>query len=223
MSRYFPDIKEADENGLLGVGGFLTPDWLLDAYTHGIFPWPFTDPRQREKPILAWFSPDPRCILEFDRFHISRRLAQTYRSGRFWITSDTDFAGVMRGCAAGPGRSDGWITPEMIAAYTELHRLGYAHSIETWYNGELAGGLYGVAVRGLFAAESMFFRERDASKVALVALMEHLRRQRFQLVDIQVISNHTARFGAAEISRREYIQRLAAALSVNPQFGQITK
>jgi leucyl/phenylalanyl-tRNA--protein transferase len=221
MCRFFPDVEEADESGLLGVGGFLTPDWLLDAYTHGIFPWPFDDPRQRGKSILAWFSPDPRCIFEFDLFHVSRRLAQTYRSGRFRFTSDTDFAGVMRGCSTGPERSDSWITPEMTAAYTELHRLGYAHSIETWYNGELAGGVYGVAVKGLFAAESMFFRERDASKAALVAMMEHLKRQRFQLVDIQVITDHTARFGAVEIPRREYIQRLAAALNVKTHFGRI--
>lgn len=212
----------ADDQGLLGVGGSLSPDWLLDAYSHGIFPWPFEN-WQRKESVLGWFSVDPRCIFEFDRFHVSRRLRQTCRSGRFRITSDTDFKGVIRGCASGPGRKgQTWITPKMIAAYTEFHRLGYAHSVETWSNDRLVGGVYGVALNGLFAAESMFFRQRDASKVALVALVRHLEMRGFRLLDIQVETDHTARFGAVEISRDEYLARLDDALRQSVTFGTIS-
>ena len=204
MSRYFIDPKHADEEGLVHIGGKLTPDWLFDAYTHGIFPWPLSDS------LLAWFSPDPRCILEFEQFHISRRLERTCKNGRFQITVDTDFAGVIRGCAK--QRVKTWITPAMIRAYTKLHHLGFAHSVETRLDNELVGGVYGVAIGGLFAAESMFFRHRDASKVALVALMRHLKERNYQLVDIQCKTEHTARFGAVEIPRLEYLCRLQSAL-----------
>jgi leucyl/phenylalanyl-tRNA--protein transferase len=188
---------------------------------HGIFPWPVSG---RKNSILAWFSPDPRCIFEFDRFHVSRRLERTYKSGRFRITSDADFVGVIRNCAKRHGET--WITPEMIDAYTEFHRLGFAHSVETWIGNErdgweLAGGVYGVAIGGLFAAESMFYCHRDASNVALVALMRHLKERGYQLVDIQVETEHTARFGAVEISRSEYLRRLRAALRQSVEFGTI--
>jgi len=205
-SRFFIPADQADENGLVRIGGKLTPDWLLDAYTHGIFPWPFSHT------ILAWFAVNPRCIFEFDRFHVSRRLERTCKSGRFRITSDTDFAGVIRSCAERHEQNGIWITPEMIEAFIAFHRLGYAHSIETWSGDELAGGVYGVAIGGLFAAESMFFRHRDASNVALVALMRHLKERNYQLVDIQVKTDHTARFGAVEIPRSEYMCRLESAL-----------
>ena len=139
-------------------------EWLLDAYRHGIFPWPITD---FEAP-LAWWSPDPRAVIEFDRFHVSRRLRRTCRSGKFKVTRDRDFAGVIRGCAMAPSRvGQTWLTPEMIDAYIRLHDRGHAHSVEVWHGGDLAGGVYGVGIGGLFSAESKFYRVRDASKVAL--------------------------------------------------------
>ncbi|MDR1962278.1 MAG: leucyl/phenylalanyl-tRNA--protein transferase [Planctomycetaceae bacterium] len=217
-STFFPDADEADENGLIGVGGDLTPVWLVDAFIHGIFPWPFESGKKGQS-ILGWFSVDPRCIFEFDRFHISRRLARTYRSNRFQITADTDFRGVISGCALAHRVEGTWITPAMMDAYTELHRLGIGHSIEVWRNGCLVGGVYGVAVRGFFAAESMFHLERDASKIALAALIGHLKKQGYSLFDIQVITNHTASLGAIEIPRKEYLQRLHVALQKNVEFG----
>ena len=208
MSRFFINAEQAGEEGLIHIGGKLTPDWLIDAYTHGIFPWPVSEA------LLAWFSPDPRCIFEFDQFHVSRRLERTCKSGRFRITFDADFTNVIRGCAE--RHDETWITSAMIRAYTTLHRLGYAHSVEAWLGNELAGGVYGIAIGGLFAAESMFFRQRDASKVALVALMRHLKDRNYQLVDIQVKTEHTARFGAVEIPRSEYLRRLQSALRHTP-------
>ena len=219
MSRFFPNANHADKHGLLHVGGRLTPDWLLDAYTHGIFPWPVSDPFRRGRNILAWFSPDPRCIFEFDQFHVSRRLERTCKSGRFRITFDADFAGVIRGCAERRKQDGTWITPAMMDAFIEFHRLGYAHSVEAWVGNELAGGVYGVAIGGLFAAESMLFHHRDASNVALVALVRHLKERDYQLMDIQVETDHTARFGALEISRSEYLHRLQMALRCNVEFG----
>ncbi|MEN6557857.1 MAG: leucyl/phenylalanyl-tRNA--protein transferase [Thermoguttaceae bacterium] len=208
-SKFFPPAEDADSEGLIGFGGRLSPDWLLDAYRHGIFPWPITD---FEAP-LAWWSPDPRAVIEFDRFHVSRRLRRTCRGAKFEVTRDVDFAGVIRGCAMAPGRvNQTWLTPEMIDAYTELHRLGHAHSVEVWHEHELAGGVYGVSLGALFAAESKFYRVRDASNVALVHLVEHLRRQGYTLVDIQQLTPHTARFGARTIPRTEYLTRLADAL-----------
>ena len=221
MSRFFPHPNHANKYGFLQVGGKLTPDWLLDAYTHGIFPWPASNPFGRVGSILAWFSPDPRCVIEFDRFHVSRRLERTCKSGRFRITSDTDFVGVIRGCAERYSQEETWITPEMIDAFTEFHRLGYAHSVEAWSGDLLAGGVYGVAIGGLFAAESMFYNHRDASNVALVTLMQHLKERGYQLVDIQVKTEHTARFGVVEIARTEYLRRLREALRYSIEFGEI--
>ena len=221
-SKFFPDVTEVDIHGLLGVGGYLTSDWLIDAYSHGIFPWPFEDDRHRGRHLLGWFCVDPRCIFEFDRFYTSRRLARTCRSGRFTVTSDVDFRGVIASCAEGPNREGGtWITPKMIEAYTEFHRLGFAHSVETWCEGRLVGGVYGVALRGLFSAESMFYRETDASKVAIKVLVEHLHAQGFTLVDIQVATPHTLSLGAVEISRDEYLLRLHEAMQVQADFGKI--
>lgn len=212
-SKYFPDATQADEFGFLGVGGRLDPDWLVDAYSHGIFPWPSTSFSNPGQYNLAWFSLDPRCVFQFDRFHVSRRLERTCRSNRFRITTDRDFEGVIRGCAGVPSRQEEtWITEEMIHAYVRLHRLGLAHSVESWQAGKLVGGVYGVAIQGLFAAESMFYLERDASKVALVALVRHLKHCGFQLLDIQMITPHTAQFGAVEISRDEYLRCLHEAL-----------
>ena len=215
MPRFFMPADHADENGLVRIGGKLTPEWLLDAYTHGIFPWPLSHA------ILGWFSLDPRCIFEFDQFHVARRLERTCKSRCFRITSDTDFAAVIQNCAERHAQDGTWITPNMIDAYIDFHRLGYAHSVEAWSENELVGGVYGVAIGGLFAAESMFFRHRDASKVALVALMRHLKERGYQLVDIQVETDHTARFGAVEISRSEYLRRLQLALRHDVEFGSI--
>ena len=216
-SKFFPPAENADREGLIGFGGELLPEWLLDAYCHGIFPWPITD---FDAP-LAWWSPDPRAVIEFDRFHVSRRLQRTCRSGTFTVTIDRDFAGVIRGCAMAPSRrGQTWLTPEMIDAYVALHELGHAHSVEVWRQDELAGGVYGVAIGGLFAAESKFYRVRDASKVALVRLVEHLRRRGYVLLDIQQLTPHAARMGAAAIRRAEYLERLATAIELPVTFDE---
>ncbi len=209
-SRFFPPAETVDAEGLVGFGGELSPEWLLDAYRHGIFPWPITG---SDTP-MAWWSPDPRAIIELDRFHVPRRLARTCRSGRFEVTRDRDFAGVIRGCATAVDRiGETWLTDAMIEAYIRLFRLGHAHSVEVWHEGRLAGGTYGVCIGGMFAAESKFYRVRDASKVALVHLVEHLRRRGHSLLDIQQLTPHTMRYGAIDIPRKKYLARLAAALA----------
>ena len=214
-ARFFPPVEAADADGLLGLGGKLTPEWLLDAYRHGIFPWPLDE----DVPI-AWWSPDPRAIIELDGFHVARRLRQTLRSQRFQVTCDQDFAGVIRGCATALGRiGHTWITPAMIKAYTRMFELGHVHSVEAWDEGLLAGGTYGVAIGGLFAAESKFYRVRDASKVALAHLAAHLRARGYRLFDIQQLTPHTARLGAIEIPRKTYMARLAEALALPVTFG----
>jgi leucyl/phenylalanyl-tRNA--protein transferase len=202
----------ADEHGLVAVGGDLRPDRLLLAYRRGIFPWYSAD-----EPIY-WWSPDPRAIFELDGLRLSRRLKRTLRSGRFQITVNRDFAGVIHGCADRPGAGQ-WITPAMSVAYTRLHQRGHAHSIEVWHAGTLAGGLYGVALGGLFAGESMFTRVRDASKVALAFVVERLRQRGFQLFDIQFRTEHTGRLGAVEIPRKEYLKRLRQALPLRVRFA----
>jgi leucyl/phenylalanyl-tRNA--protein transferase len=214
-SLVFPPVEESDKDGLLALGGVLRPEWLLDAYSHGIFPWPMDD----ETP-MAWWSPDPRGIFPLDQFHVSRRLRRTIRQERFEVTCDRAFRDVMVGCGSAAGRiANTWVTPAMVEAYVRLHRLGYAHSVETWRDGRLVGGTYGVSIAGLFAAESKFFRERDASKVALAYLVKHLERRGYSLLDIQMVTPHTARLGAMEISRAEYLRRLAAALGRAVSFG----
>lgn len=215
--QFFPPAEAADPDGLLALGGILTPEWLLDAYRHGIFPWPFTG----DDGPMAWWSPDPRAILELDQLHVSRRLRRTCRSGRFKATCDEDFSGVIRGCATAAGRiGRTWLTPRMIAAYTKLFELGHAHSVEVWHEEQLAGGTYGVSIGGLFSAESKFYRVRDASKVALVHLVAHLRARGYQLLDVQQLTPHTARLGAIEIPRRRYLARLAKALAQPVRFGR---
>lgn len=215
--RYFPSPQSSGADGFLGIGGKLDVDWLLDAYRHGIFPWPLSDG------TLAWFSPDPRAILEFADFHISRRLRDTLRSGKFRTTINQDFIAVIDGCATAQDRRDNtWITPEMRAAYIRLHRRGHAHSVETWLGDRLVGGTYGVAVGGVFAAESMFFRESDASKVALARLVEHLQTRGFTLLDIQQMTPNSARLGATTLSRREYLERVAAAVDLPVTFAEST-
>lgn len=209
---FHPEL--ADDSGLVAVGGDLQPARLLEAYRRGVFPWyDASDP-------ICWWSPDPRAIFELDGLHIGRRLARTIRAQRFTCTVNQDFAGVLHGCA---DRAEGtWITPEMRRAYTRLHELGHAHSIETWCGCELAGGLYGVALGGLFAGESMFARRSDASKVALAFLVQRLRQRGFRLFDIQFLTEHTARLGAIEIPRTDYLVRLKQALAQVVRFVERT-
>jgi leucyl/phenylalanyl-tRNA--protein transferase len=192
----------------------LTPELLLYGYSQGVFPMADQDGN------IYWYDPDPRAIIPLDeKFHVSRRLARTIRQGGFEVRFDHNFRAVMEACAEpAPGRGATWINQEIIEAYCELHALGFAHSVETWRGDELAGGLYGVAVRGLFAGESMFSRGRDSSKIALVYLVERLRRQGFVLLDTQFMTEHLKQFGTVEISRRAYQLRLARALAVEARF-----
>ena len=193
----------------------LTPDILLAGYCQGYFPMANDDGE------IGWYDADPRAIVPLDAFHVPRRLARRARSGGFEIRVDHDFPAVMAACAEPrPGQDGTWISPEMIDAYTALHWLGFAHSVEAWREGRLVGGLYGVAIGGLFAGESMFSRETDASKVALIHLVERLRRGGFTLLDSQYVagSAHMLQFGTIEIPRAEYRRRLRAALSVETTF-----
>lgn len=206
----FPDPAHADEDGLLAVGGDLSPQRLLMAYGQGIFPW-----YSENAPIL-WWSPDPRLILEPSRIHVPRRLERILRQGRFTFTLDTAFERVICLCADTPrrGAHGTWIVPEMLAAYCSLHELGFAHSVEAWSGGELVGGLYGVAMGGAFFGESMFYREPDASKAALATLMRALDRAGFTLFDCQQTTAHMLRFGGFEVPRVEFLSRLRAALEL---------
>ncbi len=207
----FPDPHSADREGLLAVGGDLSVPRLLLAYGSGIFPWT-VDP-------ITWWSPDPRAIFELDRFHISRSLARVLRRKPFQVTMDRAFRRVMEGCAApARGRRETWITREFMEAYTQLHEQGHAHSFECWDGAELAGGIYGVAIGGFFAGESMFHRTNDASKVALYHLVQHLRARGFGLFDIQMLTPITRRLGGVEIPRQEYLRRLAEAVQRTCKF-----
>lgn len=200
-----PDPTEADEHGVVGVGADLAPGTLLAAYRHGMFPMPL----QRRGP-MAWWSPDPRGILPLDGLRVPRSLRRSCR--RYEVRVDTAFAEVVEACAA-PDRAGGWISAEIAAAYGELHHLGWAHSVEAWDDHGLAGGLYGVAIGGLFAGESMFHLRADASKVALVRLVEVLRDGvEGRLLDVQWQTDHLASLGAIEVPRRSYLERLAVAL-----------
>jgi leucyl/phenylalanyl-tRNA--protein transferase len=215
-SRFFPPAEDADPEGFIGFGGELTPQWLLDAYQHGIFPWPMGE-RDSATP---WFSPDPRAVIDFEKFHVPRRLLRVCKSNRFEVCFDRDFPGVIRGCAAGRGRKGGtWLTSKMITAYIHMHELGHAHSVEAWQDGRLVGGVYGLGIAGLFAAESMFYRVPEASKVALVHLVNHLKCRGYELLDIQQLTPNTARFGAIEIPREEYLRRLKEALEKPVEFA----
>lgn len=206
----FPDPRRADARGLVAVGGDLSVARLLAAYRSGIFPWTAGP---------GWWSPDPRAIFELDRFRVSKSLDKVIGRGVFEVTMDRAFGGVIRGCAASAaGRESTWITPEFIEAYTRLHAAGHAHSVECWREGLLAGGVYGVAVGGLFAGESMFHRESNASKVALFHLVGHLRKWKFALFDIQMPTPATRQLGAVVISREEYLRRLALAVKLECGF-----
>jgi leucyl/phenylalanyl-tRNA---protein transferase len=190
----------------------IEPALLMHAYRQGIFPMALEDGQ------IGWFSPDPRGIIPLDDAHVPARLARVIRSGRFEIAVDRDFEGVMRACAA--DREDGtWISDEILESYVALHQLGIAHSVEAWHDGRLAGGLYGVHLGGAFFGESMFHRETDASKVALMALISRMRERGLSLLDIQWVTPHLAQFGAIEISRDEYLRRLSKVIDAPVSFA----
>ena len=203
----FPPVEQAlvEPNGLLAAGDDLTPERLLDAYRHGIFPW-----YEAGQPVL-WWSPDPRMVLPVEAFRLRRSLAKVVRNGGFEIRVDTAFAAVMQCCArvARPGQDGTWITPGIVAAYSGLHRRGHAHSIEAWREGRLVGGLYGVSIGRMFFGESMFALERDASKVALAHLVAMLRARGFPLIDCQQETEHLASVGARPIPRAVFAERVA--------------
>lgn len=189
----------------------IDPALVVRAYREGIFPMALEDGE------IGWFSPDPRGIIPLDTFHVPSRLARVVRQGRFEIGADRDFGAVMRACAERPGEGT-WISDEIFDAYFSLHRLGIAHSIEVRREGRLVGGLYGVHLGGAFFGESMFHRETDASKVALVALVDRLQRRGFSLLDTQWITPHLGQFGAIEIPRTDYMKRLKDALKRDCRF-----
>ena len=209
----FPAVDTAltDPNGLLAVGGDLTPGWLVHAYQHGIFPW-----YEAGQPIL-WWSPDPRMVLFPAELHVSRSLRKLLRQQPFRLTMDQNFSGVINACGSVRGRSEGtWITSELKAAYQRLHGLGIAHSVEAWEGERLVGGLYGLALGQVFFGESMFSSSSNSSKVALVFLVEHLRKWGYGLIDCQVASAHLASLGAVEWPRARFSEALAEALRITP-------
>jgi leucyl/phenylalanyl-tRNA--protein transferase len=207
----FPDPRLADAQGMVALGGDLSVERLLLAYRSGIFPWTVSP--------ISWWSPDPRAILELDGLHISESLKKILRKNAFQVTIDRAFPQVIQQCAARtPRRGETWITREFIDAYTQLHERGHAHSVECWLNGELVGGIYGVAVGGLFAGESMFHRVSNASKVALCHLVEHLRKKDFALLDIQMLTPVTKQMGGITIPREEYLKRLEKAVELRREF-----
>ena len=214
----FPAADRAlcSPNGLLAAGGDLSPERLLDAYSRGIFPW-FSG----NDPIL-WWSPDPRMVLFPDELKISRSLAKTLRNKAYDVRVDSAFRPVMEACSQAPrkGQAGTWINPQMIDAYTRLHELGHAHSFETWIEGRLTGGLYGVALGGAFFGESMFARGTDASKIAFVHLARQLQAWGFGMIDCQMTTPHLATLGAREMSRREFSTRLAELVKLPNRIGK---
>lgn len=198
-----PSTAEQDPNGLLAAIGDLNPARLIDAYSNGIFPWYSVD-----QPIL-WWSPDPRFVLYPGDLSVARSLKKTIRKQLFDITLDRAFSDVVKGCAAPRGSDPGtWITREMHKAYCQLHEIGVAHSVEAWVDGQLVGGFYGVAIGKVFFGESMFTRVSDASKVAFVTFVEQLKRWGYELIDCQLTTDHLGRFGAVDIPREDYLERL---------------
>jgi leucyl/phenylalanyl-tRNA--protein transferase len=206
----FPDPRKTDAEGFVAHGGDLEPATLIAAYRRGIFPWPFDGHE------LLWWSPDPRAVIPVDALRVSGRLARTVRRGTFRVTINAAFDEVVAACAA---REETWITPGIRRAYGRLHGLGWAHSVEVWMEGALAGGLYGLAIGGLFAAESMFYRAPDASKIAMVALVQHACRVGVTLIDVQVPSAHITSMGAVTLPREEYLARLADAVDRPVRFA----
>jgi leucyl/phenylalanyl-tRNA--protein transferase len=214
----FPPPEKADRSGLLAVGGDLSPERLLSAYSQGIFPW--YSPGQ---PIL-WHSPDPRFVLTPDKLHVGRSLRKTLKAGLYDIRWDTAFADVISACASmpRPGQDGTWITDEMLEAYVTLHELGFAHSVEAWTEGELQGGFYGVSLGAAFFGESMFARAPDASKVAFATAVERFQGWGFHFIDCQVETEHLARFGAEHWPRKRFLQALRHALAEPTRRGKWT-
>ncbi len=212
----FPPPELAEDNGLLAVGGDLSEPRLLLAYSEGIFPW-----YSAGDPVL-WWSPDPRLVLFPDELKVSRSLRQTMKKGVFRVTMDTAFESVIRNCAEIHRKNDGgtWITGEMIDAYIRLHHSGYAHSVESWFEGELAGGLYGVSLGSAFFGESMFTKKSNASKAAFVRLVEQLTEWNFSLIDCQITTPHLLGLGAREIPRTEFLKMLKTALKAPVKRGK---
>lgn len=207
----FPPIEQArqDLGGLLAIGGDLSPARLIDAYCRGIFPWGTLE----GQPL--WYSPDPRMVLFPQSIHITRSLRQTLHRGQYQIRLDSAFAEVITACSvtARPGQDGTWISSDMHAAYCRLHELGWAHSVETWVDGELVGGLYGLAIGGMFFGESMFSRQSDASKIAFAHLCRFLCERGFGMIDCQMYTDHLASLGAREIPRAEFSERLNSLLA----------
>jgi len=200
----FPDPELAEEDGLLGVGGDLSPARLLLAYASGIFPWYSTG-----EPIM-WWSPDPRCVLRPEKRKISTSLRQALKKGNYEVRFDTCFEEVIRHCSAAKrkGQRGTWITKEMVAAYIQLHELGFAHSTEVFMDGKLAGGLYGISIGGTYSGESMFHLRPEASKIALYHLVERLKERGYPLIDCQVTNQHLLSLGAEEMPRKEFLKQL---------------
>jgi leucyl/phenylalanyl-tRNA--protein transferase len=212
----FPDPRTADHDGLLAVGGDLSVESLITAYSLGIFPW-YND----DSPIL-WWSPDPRLVLFPEKFRLSSSLKQRIRSGLYSVKIDNDFEGVIRQCAAieREGQNGTWITEDMTKAYIDLHKAGMAHSFETWHNGKMVGGLYGVSIGKAFFGESMFYRMRDASKVALHKLVEWCLMHEFHFIDAQQSTSHLKSMGAEELSRNEFLKLLKVAVHYETLSGK---
>lgn len=212
----FPDPKKADPQGLVAVGGELSPAYLLSAYSQGIFPW-FSD----GDPIL-WWSLNPRMVLFPKKFKVSKSLKQIIRSNKFEIRIDTAFEEVIAKCAKTKrnGQDETWITPEMVKAYAHLHDLGYAHSFETYYDKQLVGGLYGVSLGKAFFGESMFYHESNASKFALYHLVSWCRSHDFHFIDVQQSTNHLKSMGAIDITRTDFLKRLKKALQHETLMGE---
>lgn len=209
-SLNFPEARQARRDGLVAIGGDLSVDRLLLAYKSGVFPWT-VDP-------ISWWSPDPRAILELDRLHVPESLKKILRKNTFEVTIDRAFVRVIENCATAPGRAETWISREFIEAYTRLHERGCAHSLECWRADELVGGIYGVAIGGFFAGESMFHLVANSSKVALCRLVQHLRECEFALFDIQMLTPVTKQMGGITIPRDEYLDRLKAAVQLPRTF-----
>jgi len=218
-ASYFPQVETAlkDPNGLLAMGGDLSLEWLLDAYRHGIFPW--FNPGE---PIL-WWSPDPRMVLVPGDIRITRSLAKRMRNAGFELRVDSAFVEVMRACGAPREDVAGtWISEAMVAAYSRLFDAGYAHSVETWHDGVLVGGLYGVAIGRMFYGESMFSREPDASKIALVRLAQQLQQWEFGMIDCQMETVHLSSMGARTMPRAAFVTRLAELVNLPHRPGPWT-
>ncbi len=203
LSKFFLKLKQRSMNQF-------TPQLVLSAYMQAIFPMGFEDGS------IRWYSPDPRCIFDLDDFHVPQRLARTYRKKKFDMRVDTAWDEVIRACAL---RSSTWITDDIIQVYTQLHKMGFAHSVEAFYEGKLAGGLYGISIGGAFMGESMFHNVTDASKVSLVYLVERMKERGFVLLDSQYMTDHLGTFNAKSISKTEYVARLNKALALNCKFN----